>query len=183
MAANRTILDTLLELQQLDRVPRSGYALRGIADPESVAEHTFQLVFMVWSLAPEVPELDRGRLLELALVHDLAETRIGDLPRTAAHYFPDGAKRQAESLALQELLAPLGSRGPDLFAEYQAGVTAEARFVSACDKVQLMIKATVYEEAGSSTMGELLAKLDDFSDGGFQAIRKLVQALQARRQG
>ena len=41
--ANASLLDLLLELQTLDRVPRSGYFLRGISDCESVSEHTFHL--------------------------------------------------------------------------------------------------------------------------------------------
>jgi len=35
--ANASLLDLLLELQTLDRVPRSGYFLRGISDCESVS--------------------------------------------------------------------------------------------------------------------------------------------------
>jgi putative hydrolase of HD superfamily len=109
---NLSLLDSLLELQALDRLPRTGYALRGVSDPESIAEHGFHLAVLIWALAPDVPEIDLGRALELALVHDLAEIRIGDLPRTAGRYLPVGAKAAAESAALAELMAPLGTSGP-----------------------------------------------------------------------
>ena len=75
MRPNDTLLELLMELQNLDRVPRMGYALRGVADAESVAEHTFHVALLVWALAPSTPGVDTRRALELALVHDLAEDR------------------------------------------------------------------------------------------------------------
>ena len=175
------LLGTLFELQVLDRVPRIGYALRGVADPESVSEHSFHLVFLVWALVAEEPELDALRVLELALVHDLAEARIGDLPRTAAHYLPPGAKHGAETAALEELLAPLGERAAALHAEYAAASTCEARFVSRCDKLQLLVKATVYEEWGHAGVAELSRDLADLDDGGFASVRRILEELYRRR--
>lgn len=182
MRANHSLLDLLLELQTLDRVPRSGYFLRGITDPESVSEHTFHLLFLAWSLAQDLPGLDRLKVLELALVHDLAEVRTGDLPRTAAAYFPPGAKAAAEQAAARDLLAPLGNRATDLLAEYQEGLTPEARFVSTCDKLQLLIKVAVYERWGAGSLGEFRSLLDSFPDGGFAPIRDLVDELKRLRQ-
>ena len=120
MRPNDTLLELLMELQNLDRVPRMGYALRGVADAESVAEHTFHVALLVWALAPSTPGVDTRRALELALVHDLAEVRTGDLPMTAARYLPDGAKASAEAPALAVLLAPLGERAAALAAELEA---------------------------------------------------------------
>ena len=180
---NATLLDLLLELQTLDRVPRSGYALRGIAAPESVSEHSFHLVFLAWSLAVDIPGLDRTRVMELALIHDLAEVRTGDLPRTAAHYLPDGAKAAAEAAAARDLLAPLDSRATDLVSEYQARETPEARFVSACDKLQLLVKAAAYEDWGAAGLDDFWNHLKEFPDGGFEPIARLAEELRDRRQG
>ena len=181
MRRNSSLLDLLQELQALDRVPRAGYSLRGIAEPESVSEHAFHVTFLAWTLAAEEPGLDRLKTVELALVHDLAEVRTGDLPRTAARYLPAGAKSTAEMAAAQDLLAPLGDRAVELFAEYQAGETPEARFVAACDKLQLLIKASVYEKWGSRGLDEFWANLEDFADGGFESIGKVLAELKTRR--
>ena len=145
MYRNPDLLDLLRELQTLDRVPRSGYSLRGVADPESVSEHTFHVTFLAWALADRERDLDRNRVLELALVHDLAEVRTGDLPRPAAAYLPEGAKATAEGAVARELLAPLDPSASELFDEYLSKGSREARFVSACDKLQLLIKASIYE--------------------------------------
>ena len=178
---NHSLLDTLLELQTLDRVPRTGFALRGISDPESVSEHAFHITFLAWTLAAREPDLDRARVVELALVHDLAEVRTGDLPRTAAHYLPAGAKAQAESAAARDLLAPIGGGIEKLVAEYQASETREARFVSLCDKLQLLLKASVYETWGAGNLDDFWSNLKNLSGGGFSSIDGVLEELRKRR--
>jgi putative hydrolase of HD superfamily len=177
---NESLLDTLLELQILDRVPRSGWMLRGVAEPESVSEHNFHVVFLVWALGPHIPGLDLPRALELAIVHDLAEVRLGDLPRTAARYLPPGVKHEAERQALAELLAPLGSRGDEVFAEYCAKATPEARLVAACDKLQLMLKVTLYQEWGAAGLAEFWNNPANFPDDEFAPVAELIAALRER---
>ena len=183
MKRNESLLDTLLELQILDRVPRAGWMLRGVPEPESVSEHAFHVVFLVWALGPGVRGLDLGRALELAIVHDLAEVRLGDLPRTAARYLQAGAKHAAEQAALAELLAPLGRRGDALYAEYRDKATPEARFVGACDKLQLMLKVTLYEGWGAGGLAEFWANEANFPAAEFAPVDELIGELRARRTG
>lgn len=181
MNKNQTLLDTLLELQILDRVPRSGYALRGVPDPESVTEHSWHVVFLVWALGAQIPEVDTARAVEIALLHDLAEVRFGDLPRTASRYLPEGAKAIAEERAMEDLLAGVPHGSVDLWRDYDAGKSPEARLVKACDKLQLMIKVSVYEQWGAGGLGEFWENPDNFPDGGFEPIRQLFEELRSRR--
>ncbi|HUO86649.1 MAG TPA: HD domain-containing protein [Thermoanaerobaculia bacterium] len=181
MRRNEHLLDLVLELQSLDRLPRAGYVLRGVTDPESVTEHSWHVLFLVWALGRRVPGLDVARAIEIALVHDLAEVRIGDLPRTAARYFPAGAKAAAESAAIGEILAPLAPEAGALHAEYQAAETLEARLVKACDKLQLMIKVAAYERWGAGGLGEFWDNPENFPDGGLAPVRELFEELLARR--
>ncbi|HTQ80167.1 MAG TPA: HD domain-containing protein [Thermoanaerobaculia bacterium] len=181
MGPNATLLDLLLELQALDRVPRSGYVLRGVSEPESVTEHSWHVLFLVWTLGAGVPGIDLARAVEIALVHDLAELRVGDLPRTSAHYFPPGAKKAAEAAAMAELLAPLPERARELYAEYQEAQTPEARLVKACDKLQLMLKVAAYERWGTGALAEFWDNPDNFPDNGFPAVAELMAELLARR--
>jgi putative hydrolases of HD superfamily len=178
---NQNLLEVFLELQVLDRIPRSGYVLRGVADPESITEHCWHVLFMVWTLGAQVPGLDVTRAVEIALVHDLAEVRVGDLPRTASRYFPAGAKQAAESAVLAEVLAPLPARTLDLHAEYSRGESLEARLVKACDKLQLMLKVAVYESWGSGNLAEFWDNPDNFPTSGIGPVDELFAALRARR--
>ena len=180
---NATLLDLLLELETLDRVPRSGYFLRGISDCESIAEHSFHLATMVWLLAAREPDVDRTKALELALVHDLAELRIGDLPRTAVGYFAPGAKHEAERRAADDILAPADPRARSLYAEYERSESREARFVRACDRLQLMLKASVYERWGHGGLAEFWENPANFPTEEFPTVRGLFQELRAWRAG
>ncbi len=183
MRTNDSLLDLLLELQTLDRVPRMGWVLRGVPEAESVAEHSFHVALLVWQLAPRIPEVDAGRAVGMALLHDLAEVRLGDLPRVAGRYFPPGAKSAAETNAEAELLAPLADSDRALLEEYRAGESPEARLVKACDKLQLMVKASVYEGWGVGALEKFWKNPDNFVDGGFAAVRELFNSLRERRDG
>lgn len=182
MRPNQSLLDVVLELQSLDRLPRAGYVLRGVAEPESVTEHSWHVLFLVWALGRRLPEVDTARAVEIALVHDLAELRIGDLPRTASRYFPEGAKATAEAAAMAEILAPLPERARELYAEYQAAATPEARLVKACDKLQLMVKVAAYERWGATGLTEFWDNPENFPDGGFAPVRELFDELRRRRE-
>ncbi len=182
MNDDNTVLDLFLELQRLDRVPRLGYSLRGIADPESVSEHSFHLVFMVWALAHDEPAVDTLRAIELALVHDLAETRTGDLPKTVAHHLPAGAKAAMEHGVATELLAPLGTAALERFDEYQARTTTEAQFVKACDELHVRIKALLYTNAGARGLDDFWNGFENFvAELPFVCLRRLGERLAAER--
>lgn len=173
----------MLELQGLDRVPRAGWVLRGVPEAESVTEHSWHVLFLVWALGSRIEGLDVERAVEIALVHDLAELRLGDLPRTAARYLPAGAKKEAERAAMADILAPLPERAQELYAEYEAGESPEARLVKACDKLQLMVKVAAYEHWGAGGLGEFWDNPDNFPDGGFEPVRELFAALVERHRG
>ena len=89
MSSNPTAtLDTLsalISLLALDRLPRTGWLLAGIEDPETVAGHAISTAHLVLALAPEVePALDVDHALTLAVVHDSPEAWTGDLPKSAS---------------------------------------------------------------------------------------------------
>lgn len=181
MRRNETLLDLFLEIQALDKVPRTGYLLRGVSDPESVTEHSWHVLFLVWGLGSRIEGMNLARAVEIALVHDLAEIRVGDMPRTASHYFPEGAKKTAELAAMGDVLAPVQDRALDLYREYQEGTTPEAKLVKACDKLQLMLKVAVYERWGTGALAEFWDNPDNFPDGGFEPVRELFEELRQRR--
>jgi putative hydrolase of HD superfamily len=181
MRPNGDLLDLLLEAQNLDRIPRLGYLLSGVSDPESVSEHTWHVAFLVWVLTESIPDIDRLRALEIALVHDLAELRIGDFPRTASRYLPEGAKQAAEAAAIEEILAPVPARMRHLWVEYQAGESREARLVKACDKLQMMLKVQLYESQGDKGLKRFWDNPDNFPDEDFPLIEQLFKQLKERR--
>lgn len=162
------MLVTLLELQRLKRLDRTGWTLRGIpTGAESVAAHSFGVSVAAMLLADAVRnrgvKVDVERVLRLALVHDWAEARTGDLPRAAAHYFDAGVRRQAERRAFDDIAAPLGSASAEFLSElhedYEQRRSLEARLVKAADVIDLLAQALVFERAGARG-------LDEFWDSG-----------------
>ena len=86
------VLSTLIELQRLKRLDRTGWTLRGLPNgTESVAAHSFGVAVTAMTLADELRSLgvpvDTERLLRMALLHDWAETRVGDYPKQPRHIF------------------------------------------------------------------------------------------------
>ena len=128
----------LLEALKLKDLPRSGWVRAGVENPESVAAHSWGVAWLVLVLCPG--RLDRGRALALAVVHDLAEVVVGDLTPHDDVSAEEKQLREGEALVR---LAP----NPEisvLFGEYQADETPEARFVKACDKLDMALQATFY---------------------------------------
>jgi putative hydrolases of HD superfamily len=188
------MLSLLLELQRLKRLDRMGWVLRGLAPgAESVGAHTYGVASVAMLLADEMRargvELDVERVLRLALVHDWTETRMGDLPRTAAEYFGAGAKQRAERAAFDDMVAALGAeRAQDysaLHEEYEARASVEARLVKAADIIDLLAQAFVFERAGARELGEFWkgAETREFGLEGVAAevVSETIRALVAAR--
>lgn len=160
----------------LKSTPRTGWLDRGIPaiETESVADHTFRTALIAWLVAMDDPGLDENRVLEMALLHDLAEAVTGDLPPYDPEEMPPGedpealrafldrrhirseerrqAKQAAERAAMIDLIADLPVAGAEklssLWAELEAGESAEARFVKQADKVETYLQSREYAAAG-----------------------------------
>ena len=139
---------------RLKATARAGWELRGIGDPESVADHSFRvgLLALVLSRGAD-PPLDRERCVAMALVHDLAESIVGDI--TPYDGISGDEKNRREREAMERLGAMLGDDGLlRLWEEYQAAETAEARFVKDLDKLETVLQAAEYEEARGVELAE-----------------------------
>ena len=108
---------------------------------ESVAEHTWFIALMaLLSHGHLRTQVSLERVLAMAVVHDLAEAKVGDIP-----YFETGdrkrdkAKREQE--AMEEIAAMLPSQDGQniraLWLEFEEGETPEAKFVRALDHLEV----------------------------------------------
>ncbi|MGH9943465.1 MAG: HD domain-containing protein [Pyrinomonadaceae bacterium] len=188
------MLELLLELQRLKRLDRTGWVLRGLAPgAESVGAHTYGVALAAMMLADAVRargvEVNVERVLRMALLHDAAEARTGDLPRAAAHYLPADARRQAEGAAFADMLAELDEAQrreySELHEEYERRESLEARLVKAADIVDLLAQAYVFERAGARGLEEFWegAEARDFGLHGpaREVVNDILRALVAAR--
>ncbi|MBC8075069.1 MAG: HD family hydrolase [Chloroflexales bacterium] len=171
-------------LLSLKLLPRAGWLQRGVASAESVAEHTFGVAALALLVGDIEPDIDRGRVLAIALLHDMAEALLGDLPATARRLVGADVKRRAEGLALEELLAGLPQAGDyrALWEEYAQGSSREARLVKALDRVEMLAQALAYERAGNRALGEFWDDAEQGWSEEFPAVRALAQQLVDERQ-
>ncbi|RMF30552.1 MAG: HD family hydrolase [Chloroflexi bacterium] len=146
--ATDALLQVLLQANRLKVTPRGGWAVRGLTDVESVADHSFGVAFIALVLAETLDEpVDRAKLLAIALLHDLPESVLTDIPTPALRYFPSGAKREAEMKALTEVLegVPFASRFRAWWQEFEDRTSVEGRLVRDADRLELLLQAYVYE--------------------------------------
>ena len=150
-------VDVLVRAARLKWVPRTGWLLRGVADPESVAEHSWGVVLMALVLAQGVDEpLDRGKLLAIAVLHDLPEVLLSDIPTPAWRHLSAGAKQRAEDKALTELLAilPEAETMRGWWREFDEGSSPEGRLVRDADRLEMLLQALLYEQARGAQLEE-----------------------------
>ena len=109
---------------------------------ESTAEHSWRLALFAGVLAPSFPALDLRRVLMMCLIHDLGELYTGDV---SAALEPDAAEKyEEEHQAARRIFSLLPESQAaellQLWREYGAGETPEARFVKALDKAETIIQ-------------------------------------------
>lgn len=158
--------DSLFEIARaagrLKRLPRTGWVTSGVRDPESVAEHSFRLAVLALAVAGKVGA-DPLEAAAIALVHDLAESVVGD------HHIPESlpdaeARRRTKAAAEAEVFAGI-VRGFDdandwlrRLREYQEASTPEGQLVRELDKLEMAMSALDYEtEGGNPPLDEFWA--------------------------
>lgn len=171
------------QVATLKLLPRAGWLQRGVAGAESVAEHTFGVAALALFVGDAVAGLDRGKLLAIALLHDMAEVALGDLPASARRLIGSAAKREAERRALHGLLAAHPNRDEylALWSEYAAASSPEARLVKALDRIEMLAQALQYERAGSRALDEFWADADRGWGDEFPILGALAADLLASR--
>jgi len=169
------VLAFLRDAERLKTVTRSGWTSEG--QRESVAEHTWRLCLMAMLLYGGSPDVDLARLLRMCLVHDLGEALGGDVPapeqQAAA---PKAGQERADLLRLTAPLpAPLREEIVELWDEYEAAASPEARLAKGLDKLETILQHTQGKNPADFDYAFNLAYGRRFTAG-----EPLLEALRAR---
>ncbi|MBU0742067.1 HD domain-containing protein [bacterium] len=178
----RRVVDLLTRSARLKHLPRTGWLLRGVEAPESIAAHSHGVALIVLILLDLVDEpLDRGRALAMAVLHDLPEAVMGDMPAPASRYLPAGAKQAAEASILRELVEGTRSaeRWEETWREYAAAETAEAKLVHDADQLDKFLQVLIYHRSGHRDVAEFWS-LMDAHPWSCRASRELLSAIHDR---
>jgi len=169
-------IDLLLKTHNMDRIPRSGYLLRGVTEPESVAAHSFALALLTMLVADRYPEeYDKEKAVSLALIHDISECVTMDIPMPAGSREFKEEKARTELNILEKLM-----KNPEytsLYRDFLELKSAEGRLVRGLDKVQMMCKVLAYEKENRGSLEEFWEYTDNFNSYGCPQVEALFREL------
>ncbi len=124
---------------------------------ESVAEHTWRMSLMVILLEPYLSQpINLEKCLKMAILHDLAEAEVGDIPVFETQSLEAKQKkyileRGAMVKLCDSLQDPMGEELFSLWDEYEVKQSFEAKFINALDKIEVHLQ---HVEAPLSTWTE-----------------------------
>jgi len=144
----------LQQAYALKHLDRAGWLRVGIEHPESVAAHSWGLALLCLSLAPK--ELQKDKILTMALIHDLPEVETGDI--TPHDGIAKTEKHKREDIAAQQLFPPALYA---IWKECQEKLTPESQFIHVMDKLDMAIQAKQYNH---------LADTDEFVNSALPTL-------------
>jgi putative hydrolase of HD superfamily len=183
----------LLHAYRLKERHRTGWGLRGVADAESVADHSWGTALLCLLFADEAG-VDVGEALAIAVVHDVAEAETGDVATHAGADVTGKAAREAAAMAaLTDLWdGPEAERLRRRWQAYEARRGPAARFVRDMNLLDMCLQALIYAREGRVAGDAGPAALDEFvasaearvaTDVGRTRVAEVAAAYRALRTG
>jgi putative hydrolase of HD superfamily len=174
--ANR-ILECFAELSILSELPRIGWVMAGVTNPESVSDHCYETALFAYVLAKHIDhKFNLEKVLTMALFHELGEARITDLPRRSARYLR-AAKHPAEEAAARDILGGLADELAPLQEEFHARQTPEARLVEAAEELQIIFRALLYAKQNRGDLSEYRNDVAKYDSQGFDLAADLAKII------
>ena len=143
------IINFMRALEEVCIVKRDMFLYEGTTENNAI--HIFKLSFLVMMITPYLKQkVDYTKMLEMALVHDIAEGKTGDytLANQIANPTLKLEKKKREEQAIKELKSilptPLDKKVYSLYKEYEEKKTIESKIVSMLDKLEANLQANQY---------------------------------------
>lgn len=130
------------------KIKRTGFVREGVKNPESIADHCFLVVVMTLVLGPYLG-VDQEKLLKMAVIHDLAEAKVGDLVAERGKIRDENfkaEKERKEEKAIKEMLGTFSDEYLKLFHEMHEKKTREAQIFKQLDRLEMAMQSTEYEK-------------------------------------
>nr|CCC93039.1 conserved hypothetical protein [Trypanosoma congolense IL3000] len=141
-------VEFLHTIGNLKGVRRTGWVETGVLQPESVSDHMYRVALMCM-MCPD-SSLNKDRLIRMALCHDVGESIIGDISPKMGVPKEEKYRMEREAVTfLSGLLqreSPLSGELQELWEEYEAQDSPEARFLRDMDLLEMVSQAHSYEQ-------------------------------------
>jgi len=142
------IVEFIFEAGTLKNMPRSGWNVLGIKNPESVADHSFRCAVVGYLLA-HMEKVSVQRVLLMTLFNDIHEARTTDLHKMAQRYIDaDSAEGAAFEEQVGSLPGDIREELSDVREDYAAQESRESIVARDSDILECLIQAREYVEQG-----------------------------------
>lgn len=138
-------LEFLYEMGSLRNVERGWRQHFGV-EVGNVLEHTMRTVFLALILARKEGIKNEEKIIKMAMIHDLAETRVSDLSYVQKVYVKADEDRAAKDLFSNTGLADLEQ---EILKEYEERNSLEAKIVKDADNLEVDLELKELAERGS----------------------------------
>ncbi|WP_169316873.1 HD domain-containing protein [Actinacidiphila oryziradicis] len=170
----------MAELHTLTKLPRIGWIMAGVPEPESVSDHCFETAIIAYILAQQLDEpVDMGKVLAMALFHEVGEVRLTDLPRRSSPYVKE-FKREAETQASRDILHGVAENVLPLLQEMHELKTVEARLVEAAEELQIITAAMYYAKENRGDISEYRRDAAKYDALGIEPARAVADVVKKR---
>jgi len=145
-------LDFLNIAANLKTISRQGWIDKlSINNPESVADHTFSMA-IIGMILSDYQNYDTQKILKMILLHDLAESIIGDFtPEQKSKKEKSTLENKVIEQILKNLPKKLQKQYLSIWSEYQTNETTNANFVHQIDKLEMALQAKIYSKQNISS--------------------------------
>ncbi len=150
---SENILEFFKLVGKLKKVERTGWITRvNIKNPESVADHSLR-VALIGMVIGELKKVDSNKLVKMLLLHDLAESVIGDFDLFAKKKIGESVWKEKERDAMHEILfrnlpKEMAQNYYDIWIEFDEHKTELASLAHSIDKFEVLLQAAEYEKDG-----------------------------------
>ena len=146
-----TLLDFFKNASNLKNISRQGWIDKlSIEHPESVADHSYSMAIMAMIIS-DLENYNSEKILKMVLLHDLAESKIGDL---TPDQISRDEKEQIENNAFQEIIEKLPNsiklQYAEIWKEYQKQTSSESQIVHQIDRLEMALQAKIYQKSGKT---------------------------------
>ena len=146
------ILDFFKTAVNLKNIARQGWIDKlSIENPESVADHSYSMAIMGMVIS-DLEKYDSEKMLKMILLHDLAESKIGDY---TPNQISKENKTKIENNAYDEIINMLPDaiklQYGEIWEEYQKQESPESKIVYQIDKLEMVLQAKMYQKKGAPT--------------------------------
>ena len=136
---------------ELKNIPRQGWKDKLDMDyVESVADHSYSTAMMSMVLS-DLEDLDTEKIIKMALLHDLAESVVGDItPDRITNKRKIYVENKAMMQILENLPTSVSQQYIILWDDFQKNSSKEANLLHEIDKLEMAFQAKFYLDEGIS---------------------------------